>query len=1055
MKLSTFAVKKPIATLMVIIGMVVVGVVSWRNIPLLFFPEFSGSSLRIEAVYKSSSPGEIEDLITRPIEEIMGTVKHLVSIKSTSYSNSASVVLEFKLGTNMDLAALDVETRLEQVKRELPKDVDRIQIFRFQSTDMPVITFSISCKGDRSRLYDIAEKLQHEILRIEGVAGVEISGMDKKKLLVELDRERVEAHHVEPYTLRQTLLENNVNISAGEITEGDKKYIVRAVGEFHDEAEIAQLPLKLEEGRGKGRGVEKESFTSTSTSTFTSWQGLIKLSDIADVSYGFVASSRCQRLNGLDAVTLSVMKTSTANIVSVANAVKQTLDVLKKGFSRDNLQILVFRDRSKEIVERLASLRNNGIYGGILVIIILYLFLRNIRSTLIISMAVPVSVFCTFTIIFMLRKFFGSDITINIISLMGLILSVGMLVDPAIVVLENIHRHKEEYKLDIKQAAVLGSGEVGLALTAASATTMCVFAPMIFSPKTLWGVFMHDFGATVCIAIAAALFVGLTLIPLAGSRILIGKEKERFGYISAITGLYTRLIKITLRYRWITVACAAALLAISFYVYGYLEREWVPRPMYREVHIRVNTPKSYDLQQTRRLFITLEDTLGVKKDELEIVTISSSFDRWGGTLDVYLTDDNVAKKSVSVITDQLKAALPEIPGVRYTHPKWYSASQERGIALELKGRNPETLARLAKDVKQNLQSIPELKDLDISVEKETDEFLAYINRNKAHKYGLSSQRVAFGVMGALSGRSVGQFKKEDRQVDINVLLKEEDRQNLDQLKNLTFGGSNTNNVAFGTLVDFEQKKGPMTIERLDRQPVVKVTGTYRGAGIKKLYDAVSRIMSSVNLPAGYSWSMGEDYRRYKQDEAGARFGLILALVLIYIIMAALFESFIHPLTIMLSIPFAFTGVAFSFYMLDVPLDKLTEMGLLLLCGVVVNNAIVLIDYINRLRGAGMDINSAIIKGGRDRLQPILMTALTTILGLLPMVMPLLLPSLFGPLEGGQGMWAPMGLLMLAGLTTSTFLTLVILPTVYSLIDSFSSLLKRLSDYTLRLMPEKQ
>ncbi len=1025
MKLSTFAVKKPIATLMVIIGMVVVGVVSWRNIPLLFLPEFSGSSLRIEAVYKSSSPGEIEDLITRPIEEIMGTVKHLVSIKSTSYSNSASVILEFKLGTNMDLAALDVETRLEQVKKELPKDVDKIQIFRFQSTDMPVIMFSISCKGDRSRLYDIAEKIQHEILRIEGVAGVEISGMDKKKLLVELDRERVEAHHVEPYTLRQTLLENNVNISAGEITEGDKKYIVRAVGELHDEAEIAQLPLK---------------------------KGLIKLSDIADVSYGFVTSSRYQRLNGLDAVTLSVMKTSTANIVSVASAVKQTLDVLKKEFSRDNLQILVFRDRSREIVERLASLRNNGIYGGILVIIILYLFLRNIRSTLIISMAVPVSVFCTFTIIFMLRKFFGSDITINIISLMGLILSVGMLVDPAIVVLENIHRHKEEYKLDIKQAAILGSGEVGLAMTAASATTMCVFAPMIFAPKTIWGVFMHDFGATVCIAIAASLFVGLTLIPLAGSRILVGKEKERFGYISAITGLYTRLIKITLRYRWITVACAAALLAISFYVYGRLEREWVPRPMYREVHIRINTPKSYDLQQTRRLFITLEDTLGAKKDELEIVTISGSFDRWGGMLDVYLTDDNVAKQSVSAITDQLKAALPKIPGIRYTHPKWYSTSQERGIALELKGRNPETLARLAKDVKQSFQSIPELKDLDISVEKETDEFLAYINRNKAHKYGLSSQRVAFGVMGALSGRSVGQFKKEDRQVDINVLLKEEDRQNLDQLKNLTFGGSNTNNVAFGTLVDFEQKKGPMTIERLDRQPVVKVTGTYRGAGIKKLYDAVSRIMSSVSLPAGYSWSMGEDYRRYKQDEAGARFGLILALALIYIIMAALFESFIHPLTIMLSIPFAFTGVAFSFYLLDVPLDKLTEMGLLLLCGVVVNNAIVLIDYINRLRKAGMDINSAIIKGGRDRLQPILMTALTTILGLLPMVMPLLLPGLFGPLEGGQGMWAPMGLLMLAGLTTSTFLTLIILPTVYSLIDSFSNLVKRLSNYTLKLMP---
>ncbi|HHT9124471.1 MAG TPA: efflux RND transporter permease subunit [Candidatus Brocadiia bacterium] len=1025
MKLSTFAVKKPIATLMVIIGIVVVGIISWRNIPLLFFPEFSGSSLRIEVAYKSSSPGEIEDLITRPIEEIMGTVKHLVTMKSTSSSNIANITLEFKLGTNMDLAALEVETKLEQVKKELPKDMDRMQVFRFQSTDMPVIMFSISCKGDRARLYDIAEKIQREILRIDGIAGVEISGMNKKQLLVELDRERVQTHHIEPYTLRQTLLGNNVNISAGEITEGDKKYIVRAVGEFNDEAEIAQLPLK---------------------------KGLIRLSDVADVSYSFVASTNYQRLNSNDAVALYVMKTSTANIVSVAKAVKRTLNELKRGFSGDNLQILIFRDRSKEIVERLASLRNNGVYGGVLVIIILYLFLRNVRSTLIISMAIPASVLCTFTIIFMLRKFFGSDITINVISLMGLILSVGMLVDPAIVVLQNIHRHKETYNIDAKQAAILGSSEVGLALLAASATTMCVFAPMIFLPKTMWGIFMHDFGATVCIAIGASLLVGLTLIPLAGSRILIGKEREPFRYISTITRLYTRLIKVTLRYRWITIAGASALLAVSFYVYKHLEREWVPRPMYREVRIRVDTPKSYDIQQTRRLFIILEDTLKTKKDELEIATISSSFDRGGGMLDAYLTDENVAKRPISAIADQLKASLPEIPGVRYTHPKWYSASQERGIALELKGRNPETLAKLAKDVKQTLQAIPELKDLDVSVEKETDEFLAYINRNKAHKYGLSPQRVAFGVMGALSGRSVGQFKKEGRQVDINIQLKEEDRQNLDQLKNLALDASNANNVALGTLVDFEQRKGPMTIEHLDRQPVVKVTGTYSGVGIKKLYDSVFKAMSSVSLPAGYSWSMGEDYRRYKEDEAGSRFGLTLALALIYIIMASLFESFIHPFTIMLSIPFAFTGVAFSFYLLNIPLDKLTETGLLLLCGVVVNNAIVLIDYINRLRSAGMDTSSAIIKGGCDRLQPILMTALTTILGISPMVIPLLLPGLFGPLEGREGMWAPMGLLMLAGLTTSTFLTLIILPTVYSLMDSLSNLVKRLSDYALKLTP---
>jgi HAE1 family hydrophobic/amphiphilic exporter-1 len=491
----------------------------------------------------------------------------------------------------------------------------------------------------------------------------------------------------------------------------------------------------------------------------------------------------------------------------------------------------------------------------------------------------------------------------------------------------------------------------------------------------------------------------------------------------------------------------------------HIERGWFSRPVHREVHIKVNTPKSYDILQTRRLFITLEDILVTKKGELEIVTISSRFDRSGGLLDVYLTDDEVAKQSVSEITDKINTILPKIPGVKYTQPRWYRSRQSKSVTLELKGRNPETLAKLAKIVKQSLQSIPELKKLEISVEKETDEYLAYINRNKALKYGLSSQRVAFGVMGALSGRAVGQFKKGNRQVDISILLKEEDRQSLDQLKTLIFDGTNGGNVALGALVDFEQKKGPMTIERLDRRPVVKITGTYKGKGLRKLYAAVSENMSSISLPAGYSWSMGKEYLKHRQGERELMFGLILALILIYIIMAALFESFLHPFTIMLSIPFGLTGVAFSFYLLNITLDDLTGMGLYLLFGVVVNNAIVLVDYINRLRNSGMDKISAIVKGGSDRLRPILMTALTTILGLLPMVLPLLLskllPSLFGPLEGGVVYWAPMGLLMLTGLASSTLLTLVILPTVYSLMDSLGSSAKRLSDYALRLLPESK
>ncbi|MBO1224836.1 MAG: efflux RND transporter permease subunit [Candidatus Scalindua sediminis] len=1076
MNISTFAVNRPITTLMVILSIVVIGVISLYRIPLLYLPEISGHSLRVHVPYKSSSPQEVEDLITLHIEDALGTVKHVDVIESTSTDVSSEVSLEFDLGTDMDIAALEVRDKIEQVRHKLPEDIENIRIFRWQSGDLPVVNFSVSIRGEISELYDIVEDvLKPKIQRINGVANVNVRGIEQKQLFVELDLERLKSHNIDTFALRRHLRLSNINVSAGDIIEGSTKYIIRTIGEFQDVNEVANLPVN-EKG--------------------------IRLSDVADVRFDFPTKKSYQRLHGRNAVKVRVMKSSDANMVAVAREVISTLNKIKEDPKMDKLEIHVYRDRSQPILERLKNLRNAGFLGGALVIFILFFFLRNVRSAMIITTAIPISVLCTFGLMFLLRRFAGSEVTLNIISLTGLMLAIGMLVDPAIVVLENIFRHKQEENLGAREAAITGSNEVSTAIIAATATTICVFVPWVFLSKSRMGIFMHDFGLAICAALVSSLFVALTLIPLVASRLLkfpaatkdrkennknieesqssqyhvknhpfspssrpakpFGRaqggdkgeviksdrtltdaEKMQKSFLTKyLSDPYTRFIELTLRFRWITAGITILIVILAYYLYGHLEKGVVREGIYREVHLQVDTPKSYGIDDTKMLFERLEGILQERKDELEIKTISSSFDRSGGSLAIYLVKQEEAKRSVSTLSEEIRHLLPVIPGVKY-RKRFRYGHDGKEVSIEIKGRNMHTLTRLADDIKERLATIPDLSDVDTNLEKGKDEIIVAINREKVKKYGLTSQRIAFGISGSLGSRAVSKFKVKDKEIDINLQLKEEDRQRLDQLKNLEFKDTEKEGVVLGRVADFKRRIGPKAIERKDRKPIVIITAQYKEKGLRKIMEDIKAKMADFSLPAGYVWSLGEEFKRYERAEAESRFGLILAIILIYLIMASLFESYIHPLTIMLTIPFAFTGVAIVFFLADLPLDSLSRLGLLLLCGLVVNNAIVLIDYINRLRRSGMDKYDAIVKGGRDRLRPILMTSFTTIFGLLPMTLPLLIPVLYGPFEGREKIWAPVGLVVISGLFTSTILTLIIMPTIYSLIDDLGRWMKKL------------
>ena len=1030
MNIPEFAVKRPITTLMIILSVLVIGWISLYRIPLLYIPEISGHTLRVNVPYKSSSPQEVEDLITLQVEDALGTVKHVETIESISTDVNSEVSLEFKMGTNMDLATLEVRDKIEQIRNDLPDEVDNIRIFRFKSGDLPVVEFSISIQGDITELFDIVEDvIKPKIQRINGVASVDVRGIEKKQLLVELDLDRLKSHNIDTYSLRRYLRTNNINVSAGDLVEGATKYKIRVIGAFQNVNEVASLPVNR-----KG----------------------IRLSDVADIRYDYSDKESYQRLNGRNAVKVRVMKSSDANMVAVAREIINTVNGIKVDPRMKKLEMYVYRDRSQAILERLKNLRNAGLLGGVLVVVILFFFLRNVRSALIITAAIPISVLCTFCLMFLMRRFAGSEVTLNIISLTGLMLAIGMMVDPAVVVLENIFRHKQEKNLGLREAAILGSKEVGVAVIAATATTICVFIPLVFLSKSRMGVFMHDFGISICSALVSSLFVALTLIPLVASRFLHYPEssnsmekhsrtirKPESSLIKKLTARYTKFIELTLRFRWVTVVVAILIVVLAFYLYGKLETEVVRRGIYRESRLQVDVPRSYSIDDTKKLFERLERILQENKEELEIETVSCNFDRSEGTLSVYFVKQEVAKRPVSVLEKEMRFLFPVIPGVKYTKRFRHGrGGSGREISIEIKGRNINTLTRLSDDIKDRLASVTDLSDVQTNLEKGKDEIVVSIDREKVKRYGLTSERIAFGIAGSLGNRAVSKFKIEDSEIDIVLQLKEEDRQRLDQLKNFESENSEEESVVLGRVVDFEQRRGPEAIERKDRKPIVIITAQYNSRGLKKIRDGIMEKMAGFNLPAGYEWNLGEEFRRFEREESETKFGLILAIILIYLIMASLFESYIHPLAILLAIPFAFTGVAVAFSVLDVPLDSVSRLGLLLLCGLVVNNAIVLIDYVNRLRRDGMERHDAIVKGGKDRMRPILMTTFTTILGLLPMVLPLFLPFLFGPFEGRGSIWAPVGLVVISGLITSTILTLVIMPTIYSLIDDFGMWIKK-------------
>lgn len=979
---------------MLVLAALVLGGISIKLINLDMFPAFQRPVLNVSVPYPNASPAEVERRIVRPLEEAVGTVRHLKRLQATAGQDQGSLELEFEPGTDMDLAALDVREKIDLVRGDLPADVRRVDIRRFSSDAQPVLRGGIAWDGDAAELTDLLERrIQPALLQVEGVASVEFSGLERREVTVELDQARMESAGISMGTIADALAQGNLDVSAGQIDLGGSRFLVRSEGQLQDVEAIAALPL-----RGDG----------------------LRLGDVASVRYDYPERDFFYRLNNESARQLQLYKDSDANVVAVASEAKAALESMRSEPGLERIDFRFWQDQSEGILEALKSLAMAGLFGALMAVVVLFFFLRRITPTLVVATAIPVSVVFTVAILYL----FGESL--NIITLSGLMMAVGMLIDNSVVVVENIFRHREQGD-DAEGASEEGASEVGLAIFAGTMTTVIVFAPLFFMTPNEMGVQIRAFGIAISFAMVASLVVALTLVPLLSIWLLRGAPAATGRFVGGMTRNYRKLLDSILDHRLATGLLVLAVFGGGVFLLMKLPKELMPEEDNRFLGLSVTTPRGMTVEQRSAIFDRAEKLLLANQEELEIESVSAfSGPRWNNIFVSLKSFGDGAELETAEISQRVQGMLPVVPGVEWSaRTSWRDGGR---VSIRLIGESTSELARLSDLVERRLAvDVPNLINLENSLQAGDEEVRVRVRREAAERQGIGSAAVAQAVAGALRGRVATRFRTEDREIDVLVQLREEDRLSIEQLATLPVETGSGGTVALATVADLEVVAGPEQIRREDRRTAINVFGEVApGANREEVQAAVMASLGGLDFPPAYRWDMGRGFQEQQQQFGEMVFATGLALLLVYLVLAALFESLLLPVIIYFSIFFAVPGLGLIFLLTGTSISILSFLGMLITMGIVVNNSIVMVDLVNQLRAQGRTRREALLDGCQARMRPVLMTSLTTLLGLVPMA--------FFASEGMGAMFAPMGRAVIGGLTTSMILTLTLTPILYAWVD---------------------
>jgi len=1032
--LPRLAVTRPITTAVMLLSVLVFGGLAASRLPLAYLPEVDAPFIGVEVPYPSSNPAQVEKEIAKPVEELLATLSGVKKMRSTSGPDGAFFELRFDWGQDLDVVRMRVSELMDRAESELPDGVGEVRIFSFSTSDIPVVEARISAEGvDLSESYDLLEaRVINRLRRLPGVAKVELGGVEPKEVDIDLVLDKVKAHDVDVGRLIETLRGASQNLVLGEVYDGGLRYTARALGSFGSIEEIGNLVI---DERG------------------------LRLADIAEISYEEPPLTYGRRLDGRDAIALSVFKESTANTVDV---VTNVMAVIENDIGSDPLlqgiSVFVWEDQAEEILNSLNGLTRSGMIGALLAVIVLYFFLRRLGSTLIVSLSIPFSVIAACGVLFFLGK------TLNVLSMMGLMLGVGMLVDNAIVVLESIDRRQRE-EPDTAKAALTGAGQVAMAVTASTTTSLIVFLPLIVGSKSELTTWLGEVGIAISLALVCSLFSSLTLIPMVAGRFLKSRAARPAGAraeiaveadaaepiapaeapvepahpLSGLEERYGRLLDWTLRHRVATFALLALGAVVGFLPFftGMVENAIFSGAVNDRMYLSYEFTDFVYKSEARAAVERVEEVLFAHQEELGIASVYSfysSSDQTGTT--ITLADRGLSDEEFKELRKRIRDSLPEVPGVRMVFDdNGQEASGTTSFAVNFFGQDSESLAGLAREAERLLSTMDGIEDITSSINRSRQEIQVSIDRGKAARLGLTARDLAdlFGF--TLGGTRLPRFTADGREAETWLALRLEDRENLADLSQLPLATRDGKEVQLSDLATFEVVDRPRDTVRENRKVRVAVRATYEGEGWEETRERIAGLMDALQMPAGTSWSWND--RILEQDDQNAQMGVnfLLALALVYLVMASLFESLAQPFAILFAIPFAFPGAAWLLALTGTPFNLMGQIGLLILMGIVVNNGIVLLDRVNGLRKEGLGDREAIVQAGRDRMRPILMTATTTIVGLLPL-------ALGGSRVGGL-FYFPLALTVMGGLISSAVLTLVALPTVTVTVEGIARWMGRL------------
>ncbi len=993
MSFTEHSVRRPVTTMMVFVSLVVVGLIATKLVPLEYFPDISFPGAYINVPYPGASPDEVEEQVIKPMEEALATISGVDRINSNSGENNGGIQVIFNQGSDIHLKAIEIKEKIESVRNQLPDDFEYYNIYKFEDGGSNTLQLRISSERDLSNAYDLLNRnLKQRIERIDGVGQVTLYGVEKKEIRIELINDRILSYGIDLNRLTETLQRSNFSTSAGKITDAGLRYTVRPLGELRNAEDIEELIIS---------------------------ENNLRVKDIAEVKYIEPIRNYARHLDQKYAIGLDIVKESSANTIATVDKILEEIDRINELPEMQGIQIYEMFNQADGIMLSLKELLNSGVIGAGLSIFMLFFFLRQFTTTMIVATAVP------FSLIVTLGFFYFLDISINILSMTGLILAIGMLVDNAVVVTENIHRHQRMGYAN-KVAAVLGARRVGIAVTAGTLTSVVVFLPNIVN-ESFVAPYMYYIGMPIIISLIASLLISLTVIPLLTSKIPAPK-KIKETVIDTFANKYAQFLGWFIDRRSLsTISILLLLLSGALPIFLGMNVDMFPRVEERELELRYNLNASYTLDRVKETVDKVEQYLYDNKNQFEIESVYTYYEPQFATSTIILVDEDKADKSVTEIKKEIEKNLPL---VTIGEPSFEYRSRNLGEAIKVfvNGESMDVLEELAEQVEWRLSQIDGFSDVKSDAEKGKDEVRISINHERARTYGLTSTSIAQTVSRSVRGVNLRRIRGEQSEIDVILALKNSDRQSISDLQELPIAVGNNQAIKLSSIANFEETKGPGRIFRDNRKTSLGIAINLDDITMDKARPIISEVMDQIIYPAGYSWGYGRSFNDDEEAMNVMLFNIAIAFFLIYLVMASLFESLIYPSSILTCILYGIVGIFWFFFLTGTTFDFMTMIGILILMGIVVNNGIVLIDHILHLRKEGMSRREAIVQGGKDRMRPILMTAGTTVLGLIPLAL--------GTTQiGGDGPpYFPMARAIIGGLTFSTVVTLVVLPSIYIILD---------------------